>query len=109
MQEVIFFEEYAPSARTPRTHRPGMRTRAHRPRHRGAAPAVLPKIASARLGVKVTEPGAGGDLAGIRTRAERHGDEWVIHGQKVWTSWRIDPTGALSSLARRRALSAIKG
>jgi len=52
-----------------------------------------------------SEPAAGSDLAGVRLKAVRDGDDWVLTGQKLWTSWaqysdfgvivtRTDPTVA---------------
>lgn len=48
----------------------------------------LPKIAAGELHFSIgySEPGAGTDLAALRTTAVRDGDDYVVNGQKMWTS-----------------------
>ncbi|HVX68453.1 MAG TPA: acyl-CoA dehydrogenase family protein, partial [Mycobacteriales bacterium] len=91
MQQVIFAEEYAAAGAPHRINHFGENllgptliecgSEAQKQR-------FLPKI---KLGEELwcqgySEPGAGSDLAGVKTKAVRDGDEWVITGQKVWTS-----------------------
>lgn len=49
---------------------------------------LLPKCVSgeAILGIAMTEPGAGSDLAGMKTRAEDRGDHWLLNGSKTYIS-----------------------
>ena len=60
-----------------------MQTVNERQREAYLAPYVAGKMSSA---IGISEPGAGSDPAGMTTYAVRDGDDWVINGQKVWTS-----------------------
>lgn len=63
---------------------------------------LLPKVADGSVSIQafgLTEPNAGSDSTAIETRAERDGDEYVITGQKVWTS-RVDVSDYLVLMAR---------
>ena len=80
----------------------------------------LPKIAGGEIHFSIgySEPEAGTDLASLRTTARREGDEYVIDGQKMWTSliqyadyvWlacRTDPEAALDKGALHKGLSIV--
>jgi acyl-CoA dehydrogenase len=62
----------------------------------------LPPIAAGELRLQafgVTEPTAGSDTTRIATRAKRHGDRWIVNGQKIWTS-RAEHSDLMILLAR---------
>ncbi len=62
---------------TPSLHRYG----SHELKERFLAPAIRGEMVCS---IAVTEPDAGSDVAGLRTRATRDGDEWVINGSKLY-------------------------
>ncbi len=62
---------------TPSLHRFG----SHELKQRYLAPALRGEMVAS---IAVTEPDAGSDVAGLRSRAERDGDEWVINGSKLY-------------------------
>jgi alkylation response protein AidB-like acyl-CoA dehydrogenase len=92
MEEIVFEYEYARAAAPYRASGNGldllgpmlvaMGSPAQKER-------FLPRILAVEelWGQGFSEPGAGSDLASVRTRAELDGDEWVLNGQKVWTSF----------------------
>jgi len=108
MQATIFAQEEAKLTRLPALYLITMAMAvptimAHGTEAQHAA--LLPSIANGEhIWCQLfSEPVAGSDLAGIKTRAVKDGDDWVINGQKVWTSYahvsdwailivRTDPT-----------------
>ena len=116
-QEIVFEYEYARAAAPARVNTQALELLgptllafgSEEQKHR-----FLPRIIAVEdmWGQGFSEPGAGSDLAAVRTRAEQDGGEWRIDGQKVWTTFgdradwlyvlcRTDPDPAL----RHRGLS----
>lgn len=70
----------------------------------------LPQIAAGQLRLQafgVTEPDAGSDTTRIRTAAVRQGDQYVINGQKIWTS-RVAHSDLMLLLARTTPLEQVE-
>ena len=70
----------------------------------------LPEIASGKLRLQafgVTEPTSGSDTTKLKTRAEKHGDHYLVSGQKVWTS-RALHSDMMLLLARTTPLAQVK-
>lgn len=91
-EDLIVFEELAQADAPPDVFRIGVRIiapmmmRLARPDQRAR---YLPRIADGRdlWSQGFSEPACGSDLAGLTTRAERRGEDFVITGQKVWNTY----------------------
>lgn len=73
-------------------------------RHGDAAQraAWLPRLMSGdvRMSIAISEPEAGSDLSGLRTRAVRDGESWVIDGGKIWTTGAGLPGSVINAYVR---------
>jgi alkylation response protein AidB-like acyl-CoA dehydrogenase len=90
--QLAFYEEYARSGAMRRMPTIGESLLAPTLLHAGSPDQqqrhLPPIVAATELWCQgYSEPGAGSDLASLRTTATRDGDQWVITGQKVWTTW----------------------
>jgi alkylation response protein AidB-like acyl-CoA dehydrogenase len=92
LQQVIFFEEYARAGAPGRLGHigegllgPTVIAFGSEAQQRRFLPPIVAGEAIWCQGY--SEPNAGSDLANVQTRAAREDGEWVLHGQKVWTSW----------------------